>query len=85
MFGLSREADVWQHHLDNAYAIVLASDGLWDTVSASHAIHGAFRAREDRISPSEHLVKVGLQGLRVKGLSDNVTVIVAFLDGLIRL
>ena len=85
MFGLSREADVWQHHLDHTHAIILASDGLWDTVSASQALHGAFRAREDAKSPSEYLVQIGLQGLQMRGSSDNVTVIVAFLDGQVKL
>lgn len=85
MFGLSREATLWQYHLDSRHAIVLASDGLWDTVSASNALHGAFRAREDAKSPSEYLVQMGLQGLQMRGSSDNVTVVVAFLDGQVNL
>ena len=81
MYGLSTEADVWQNHLDREHAIVLASDGLWDTVSAGHALHGALLARQEGTSPSEHLVGMGLHGLHARGSSDNVTVVVAFLDG----
>ena len=43
MYGLSTEADIWQQHLDRDHTIVLASDGLWDTISAGQAIEGALQ------------------------------------------
>ena len=81
MYGLSVEADIWQKHLDSDHTIVLASDGLWDTVSAGQALGGALYARQNGKSPSEYLVSMGLHGLQIRGSSDNVTVVTAFLDG----
>ena len=81
-FGLSNCADTWQQPLSNDFAIVLASDGLWDTISAGQALHGALQSRQaGNRNPAEVLVDMGLQGLAQRGSSDNVTVVVCFLDG----
>ena len=50
----------------------MASDGLWDTISCSNAIHGAMQAREQQTNPAEYLVDMGLRGLQARGSSDNV-------------
>jgi protein phosphatase len=82
MFGLSNKADVWQRTLTEEFVIVLASDGLWDTISCNNAIHGALQARTQGDNPAEYLVNMGLRGLQQRGSSDNVTVVACFLDGL---
>ena len=53
----------------------MASDGLWDTISCSNAIHGAMQAREQQTNPAEYLVDMGLRGLQARGSSDNVRVL----------
>ena len=81
MFGLSREADVWQRMLTEEFVLVLGSDGLWDTISCNNAIHGALQARQQGTNPAQFLVDMGLRGLAQRGSSDNVTVVCCFLDG----
>jgi protein phosphatase len=56
---------------------ILASDGLWDVLTADQATELASKAIAERVSPSQYLVSTAIQTLRQKGArADNITVLV---------
>lgn len=80
MFGLSCEPTVT--HMDVTGAdrvVVLASDGLWDVISADVACIAATNARASSKDPAEHLVDSALAAHDAAGSIDNVTVVVVYL------
>lgn len=79
MFGLSCEPDIKQVTLNGQQRVlVLASDGLWDVMSADTACRVALEARTSGHSASQKLVHMGLSELAARGSVDNVTAVVVF-------
>lgn len=86
MFGLSNEPDIRTLRIGSpAYRrvryIILASDGLWDVVSAQQAVRLADQAVQADQNPAEALVRHALlEQSRNKVRADNITAICVQLD-----
>jgi len=79
-FGLSVEPSVTHVDLTSDHrVIVLASDGLWDVITAAAAASIATAARAEGKEPSNELVDAALDAHVAAGSVDNVTVVAAFL------
>jgi protein phosphatase len=78
-YGLSCQPDIRQVNLNGSQRVmVLASDGLWDVVSAETACKVAMEAKAAGRSASQDLVRLGLNELAARGSVDNVTAVVVF-------
>lgn len=83
IFGLSSNPDVTvTSRAQNRVAwAILASDGLWDVVSAHDAVTIAQNAADQDYNPSEALVRAALlQQSRRKARADNITVLCVQFD-----
>mmetsp|Transcript_40648 Transcript_40648/g.115007 ORF Transcript_40648/g.115007 Transcript_40648/m.115007 type:complete len:222 (-) Transcript_40648:344-1009(-) len=87
IFGLSNIPDIKIIRMgrDSAYRhtrfLILASDGLWDVLSAQAAVEIAQAACEKGLSPSEELVKAVLtEQSNRKARADNITAVVVQFD-----
>lgn len=81
-YGLSNEPDIICFRIEQFHCcLILASDGLWDVMSAPAAVRLAVRSRMAGQDPAESLVQAVLeeQGAR-KQVSDNITAIVLFFN-----
>eukprot|EP00922_Rhytidocystis_sp_ex-Travisia-forbesii_P012391 GHVS01018693.1.p1 GENE.GHVS01018693.1~~GHVS01018693.1.p1 ORF type:complete len:360 (+),score=70.94 GHVS01018693.1:47-1081(+) len=78
-FGLSHIPDVRVVPVDASWrCLILASDGLWDVLSAEHAVDFAMNAKGLSKSPAQVLVTATLEEQRVRNQSaDNITAMVA--------
>jgi protein phosphatase len=80
MFGLICEPTVTHVDVTDAdKVIVIASDGLWDVISAQAACSAAMNARASAAEPAEHLVDAALAAHDAAGSIDNVTVVAVYL------
>ncbi|CDJ49322.1 serine-threonine phosophatase 2C, putative [Eimeria brunetti] len=77
-YGLSGEPDVRVLRLSPHHRlIILATDGLWDVLSASQAVRIAWEARRHGENPAECLVQQALADQQQSGhCADNVTAMV---------
>ncbi|KAA0148372.1 hypothetical protein FNF27_03414 [Cafeteria roenbergensis] len=80
-YGLSCQPSI--SHVDvtaSEKMVILASDGLWDVISADSAVGAAQAAASSGAAsdPAEHLVDSALAAHDAAGSVDNVTVVVAF-------
>lgn len=87
IFGLSNIPDIKIIRMgrDSAYRhvnfVILASDGLWDVLSAQSAVQIAHDACEKDLNPAEELVKEVLtEQSRRKARADNITAVVVQFD-----
>jgi len=87
IFGLSNVPDIKIIRMgrDAAYRqvrfVILASDGLWDVLSAQGAVQIAHDACEKDLNPAEQLVKeVLMEQSRRKARADNITAVVVQFD-----
>eukprot|EP00922_Rhytidocystis_sp_ex-Travisia-forbesii_P012392 GHVS01018694.1.p1 GENE.GHVS01018694.1~~GHVS01018694.1.p1 ORF type:complete len:346 (+),score=69.57 GHVS01018694.1:103-1140(+) len=78
-FGLSHVPDVRVVAVDDTWrCLILASDGLWDVLSAEHAVDFAMNAKGQAKNPAQFLVTATLEEQRVRNQSaDNITAMVA--------
>eukprot|EP00922_Rhytidocystis_sp_ex-Travisia-forbesii_P038459 GHVS01057290.1.p1 GENE.GHVS01057290.1~~GHVS01057290.1.p1 ORF type:complete len:349 (+),score=53.40 GHVS01057290.1:215-1261(+) len=78
-FGLSHVPDVRVVTMDESWrCLILASDGLWDVLSADHAVDFAMSAKAQSKNPAQFLVTATLEEQRVRNQSaDNITAMVA--------
>jgi protein phosphatase len=77
MFGLSSFPDTSFFDVRNVEMAILASDGLWDVLSAAQAMACADKAIQENVNPSDYLVRSALMLLKEKGArADNITVLV---------
>ncbi|ORM41470.1 putative protein phosphatase 2C 71 [Babesia sp. Xinjiang] len=82
IYGLSSEPDISViRRGDHHRAIVLGTDGLWDTCDCNHVFSAVFQARSNGVNPSRHLVDSALKtNRRALHRSDNITAIVVFFE-----
>lgn len=80
MYGLSAEPDISQFELaPDDKLVLIASDGLWDVLSAEQACDIALRARREDRSATKDIVKHAIDAMPIKDVRDNITVIALFL------
>lgn len=86
IFGMSNNPDVKLIRMGSpgyraVRVIILASDGLWDVLSAQDAVMEAMRAIKAGENPSEHVVMIALkEQARRKARADNVTAVCIVFD-----
>lgn len=80
MFGLSNQPDVRIVKLTPQHRVmILASDGLWDVLTAQQAIDIAMRARSEGRNPAQTLVQLTLREQQSRNQSpDNITAMAVF-------
>eukprot|EP01055_Gregarina_sp_Pseudo9_P000601 Gregarina_sp_Pseudo_9__600@NODE_1383_length_1645_cov_78_785803_g1289_i0_p1_GENE_NODE_1383_length_1645_cov_78_785803_g1289_i0NODE_1383_length_1645_cov_78_785803_g1289_i0_p1_ORF_typecomplete_len468_score34_90PP2C/PF00481_21/2e39PP2C_2/PF13672_6/2_7e09SpoIIE/PF07228_12/2_4e03SpoIIE/PF07228_12/0_0043_NODE_1383_length_1645_cov_78_785803_g1289_i01401543 len=81
-YGLSNEPDILCFRIEQFHScLILASDGLWDVMSAPASVRLAVRSRMAGQDPAKALVQTVLeeQSSR-KQVSDNITAIVLFFN-----
>eukprot|EP01057_Protomagalhaensia_wolfi_P000545 Protomagalhaensia_wolfi_Nauph_80__544@NODE_1308_length_1595_cov_33_698586_g1011_i0_p2_GENE_NODE_1308_length_1595_cov_33_698586_g1011_i0NODE_1308_length_1595_cov_33_698586_g1011_i0_p2_ORF_typecomplete_len128_score15_97PP2C/PF00481_21/1_4e15SpoIIE/PF07228_12/0_0012DUF3372/PF11852_8/0_013PP2C_2/PF13672_6/0_14_NODE_1308_length_1595_cov_33_698586_g1011_i010801463 len=81
-FGLSNEPDILCFRIESFHScLVLASDGLWDVMTAPAAIKLAVKSRMTGQDPARTLVQTVLEDqANRKQVSDNITAIVLFFN-----
>ncbi|CDJ44214.1 serine-threonine phosophatase 2C, putative, partial [Eimeria tenella] len=79
-YGLSAEPDVRVLRLSSSHKLmVLATDGLWDVLSATQAVQIAWDAQQQGENPAESLVQHALADQQQSGhCADNITAMVVF-------
>eukprot|EP00929_Paragymnodinium_shiwhaense_P047264 TRINITY_DN23970_c0_g2_i1.p1 TRINITY_DN23970_c0_g2~~TRINITY_DN23970_c0_g2_i1.p1 ORF type:complete len:428 (-),score=123.15 TRINITY_DN23970_c0_g2_i1:379-1662(-) len=86
IFGLSNVPDVKILRLGSpgyrrCKVAILASDGLWDVLTAQQAVQAACGALDEGFEPAEAIVKlVVMEQKRRKARADNITAVCIFFD-----
>ncbi|PHJ16708.1 serine-threonine phosophatase 2c [Cystoisospora suis] len=80
MYGLSNEPDVRVVKLTPQHRVlILATDGLWDVLSARQAVDIAMQARKEGRNPAQTLVQMTLAEQQSRNQSaDNITAMAVF-------
>ncbi|EPR64296.1 serine-threonine phosophatase 2C (PP2C) [Toxoplasma gondii TgCatPRC2] len=80
MYGLSNQPDVRVVRVTPQHRVmILATDGLWDVMSAAQAVEIAMQARQEGRNPAQALVEMTLAEQQSRNQSaDNITAMTVF-------